>query len=365
MKRRKTLILIAIASFLLILITLFFAPTKNQQQSGSTFNRQPDGYAAWYEYMKGKNINIQRSEKPFQKLIKNNDSPLTLLQIKPNSQQYFYSSINADWVKKGNNLIIVGVKEFPTKAEFSTIHNSDFGMIKIETSRRRKYQYPTKSILKDEFGDIVWKNQIGKGEITKIVTPYFAANAYQDYTANYEFLAELVTKYNQPIWVDEYLHGYKDEEVIKEEIGQDLFSYLAKKPLMIVFIQGIILLLVYLWGFNNRFGKPLKLFSPKINYSEAYINALSSVLHKSESSDFLVEMIGKEEQLQLQKQLGLGNTLLDNQTLIEVWQNQGGNKKQLQSILSFPTKKTRFQEKDLLIWLNQWQTIRNFNLKNK
>jgi hypothetical protein len=359
MKQKKVLVIGAIALFIIILITLFFAPNNNQQQSGSTYNRQPDGYAAWYEYMIKKGVKIKRGEKPFQQLIKENNSPITLVKIQPLLDWYYQTNEELNFVKKGNNLIILGVKQLVTKANFITMQNTDLGMIKIETSRRANNQSSTQSILKDNFGDIVWKKKINKGEITQIVTPYFAANAYQDYSANYEFLAKLVTQYNQPIWVDEYLHGYKDKEVIKQEIGEDLFSYLSKKPLLIIFIQSIILLLVCIWGFNYYFGKPITLSVPKINNSKAYIDALAAVLQKAESSDFLLEIIGKEERLQLQKQLGLGSKLLDSQTLLDVWQNQEGNKKELQSLLSLQSKKSIINNTILLKWLNGWQKLRN------
>lgn len=365
MKQKKVLLITAIALCIIILITLFFAPNNNQQQSGSTYNRQPDGYAAWYEYMIKKGVKIKRAEKPFQQLIKDNNSPITLVKIKPLLEAYYQTNEELNLVKQGNNLIILGVKQPVTKANFITMQNTDLGIIKIETSRRGNNQYSTQSILKDNFGDIVWKEKFDKGEITQIVTPYFAANAYQDYSANYEFLAKLVSQYNQPIWVDEYLHGYKDKEVIKQEIGGNLFSYLVQKPIIIIFIQGIILLLVCIWGFNHYFGKPITLSVPKINNSKAYVDALAGVLQKAESSDFLLEIIGKEERLQLQKQLGLGSKLLDNQTLLDVWQNQQGNKQELQSLLSLQSKQSNLNNITLLKWLNGWQKIRDFSLKLK
>lgn len=358
MKQKKILIISVIFLLIIILITLFFAP-NNQQQSGSTYNRQPDGYAAWYEYMIKKGVKIQRVEKPFQQLIKESKSPITLIRIKPLLEEYYQTNEELNFLKKGNNLILLGIQQPATKAKFSTMQNSAFGMIKIETSRRANNIDFTKSVLKDDFGSIVWQETIGKGEITEIVTPYLAANAYQDYSSNYEFLAKLVTQYNQPILVDEYLHGYKDKQAIKQEIGEDLFSYLVKKPIIIIFSQGLVLLLICIWGFNHHFGKPIGLSSSKINNSKAYIDALAMVLQKAKSTDFLLEIIGKEEQLQLQKRLGLGNRLLDSQSLLDILQIQERNKKELQSLFSLKSKHNHLNDANLLNWLKAWEKLRH------
>ena len=361
MKRKKNWIVGAIALSIIILITLIAAPTSNQLQSGSTYNRQPDGYADWFEYMAGQGVKVQRWEKSPQDLLQQRDSTITLLRIQPKLNWHYQTSPEQKWLKKGNNLILLGVRQPATKAKFSTMQTSDVGMVKIDTSRRAKSK---SQLLGDRFGAIVWKESMGKGEIIKATTPYLGANAYQDYSANYKFLAGLVTQYNQPIWVDEYLHGYKDKKVIEREIGGSLFPYLAKTPLLVVLIQGLILLLICLGSFNRRWGPAIKLSSPKINNTQAYVEALAAVLEKADSSDFIIEVLGKEEQLQLQKQLGLGDRLLDSQTLLDLWPMHWGNKQQLQSLLQLQAKKRHLREKELLNWLNGWQKIRNFSIES-
>lgn len=361
MKNKNNLIIGIIILIVIILITLFFAPNNNQQQSGSTYNRKPDGYAAWYEYMLNKGIKFQRWEKPFQALSEKNDQRITLLKIQPSLTYYYLTENERKWLKKGNNLIVLGIKTNPTKAKFSTIHNSELGIIKLETSRRSEKQ---SSILEDEFGAIIWQDIIEKGEFTQVVTSYFAANAYQNYQGNYQFLERLVTKYNQPIFIDEYLHGYKDKQTIQEEFDDNLISYLLQTPLIILVIQGLILFIICIWSFNKRFGQIIKILPPKINNSKAYINALAAVLEKAESSEFILEIIGKEEQKQLQKQLGLGNKLLSHQALIDIWQNQSKNKLLLEALFQLQLKKTSLNETELLNWLNEWQKILTFNLNS-
>jgi hypothetical protein len=370
-----------------------------------------------------------------------------------------------DWIKSGNTLVLLGVHQPVTDAPFSTKHPTTAGSVKIDTQRRAKNIQD--GLLGDRFGAIVWERSIGKGQVIFATTPHLAANAYQDFQGNYEFLAQLVTQsgvlgqqptadnraianrstgnsqnsrwvdeyihgykdseliikreyaYNRstanrpsnnnqsggsgqqgtadnrsttnrpsgnkqsggpgqqgtsgnrstanqptdnsqtPVWVDEYIHGHKDSEVIKREQREDIFSYLAKTPLFPAFVQGFVLLLVAIWALNRRFGKPLTLSAPVVDNSEAYIQALGGVLQKANSSEFILEVVGKEEQLQLQKALGLGQVLLDHKSLVDAWVQQTGHPAaELEQLLQVQSRKGRMSESGLLTWLRKWEQIR-------
>ena len=143
-------------------------------------------------------------------------------------------------------------------------------------------------------------------------------------------------------------------------------GYLAKTPLFPALVQVVVLLLVLIWSENRRFGKPVTLDTPVIDNSQAYIQALAGILQKAESSDFVLEMVGKEEQLQLQKVLGLGQILVENEVLLKVWQDQTGkNAAELDAVLKLQVKKHRISEQDLISWLGKWQSLRkNHNSKS-
>ncbi len=431
---RKLWIFGAITIGAIILITLVAAPTSNKLMSGSTYSRSPDGYGAWYAFMSERGTPIQRWQKPFSALVNSKEakSPITFLRVNSNLTTQDIGSSEKDWVKKGNTLVILGVRQPVTDAPFSTMQDSPEGKIKIDTRRRqRKYQqYPkdNKQILGDKFGAIVWHEEIEKGKIIFVTTPHLAANAYQDIPGNYELLAKLVTqsgamerrswgetknisiifpntsetkirKYlpqtnntsakktrklfpqtnntsaakstaqaTTNIWVDEYIHGYKDSEVLncqnqstnspdcKQE--QTLFGYLANTAIFPAFLQGLIILLITIWAANRRFGQPVTITTPVVNNSEAYILALAGVLQKAGSSEFILDIVGKEEQLQLQKSLGLGDILLDPESLINAWGQQTGHPATaLEQLLEEQAEKPRMRDKDLLNWLEKWQKI--------
>ena len=381
----------AIAITAITIVTLLFAPANNKVNSGSTYNRAPDGYGAWYAFMSKRGTEVQRWQKPFEDFAKNQDAkpPSTLLRIYSKLIPEVVSDTEKKWVEQGNTLVNLGVRAPVTPAPFSSLHPASAGEIKIDTGRR--HPSDKKQVLDDRFGAIVWKESVGKGTVYFASTSHLAANAYQDFPGNYEFLAGLVTQLEggeqeiegteqalavkliqnssnpqsqgtsktlNKVWVDEYIHGYKDSEVIEREYQGNLFTYLAKTPLFPVLIQATIILLVAIFAGWNRLGQPVTLSGPQVDNSEAYIQALAGVLQKANSTDFAVEIIGKEEQLQLQKAL-LGQGSLESETLTNAWVQQTGRKAaELSELLPSPSHKRRISDSDLLAWLGKWQQIR-------
>ena len=372
LSNRRLWLLGAIAIGAIIVITLLAAPANNKLNNGSTYNRAPEGYGAWYAFMSERGTPVQRWRKPFEDLAKNKNAkqPVTLLRIySPLTIDNIYGK-ERDWVESGNTLVALGVRQPVTNASFSTRLNSPAGSVKIDTQRRAKDI--KNQLLGDRFGAIVWEESIGKGRVIFATTPYLAANAYQDFQGNYEFLAQLVTQsgageqasngenpIQNTVWVDEYIHGYKDSDVIKREQGGNVFSYLAKTPVFPIFVQGLILLLIAIGAGNRRFGKPVTLSTPAVDNSEAYIQALAGVLQKANSSEFILDVVGKEEQLQLQKALFLGRQQLNHQALIDAWVRQTGRPAtELEQLLQMQSRNHRMSETDLLTWLGKWEQIR-------
>ncbi|NET73610.1 MAG: DUF4350 domain-containing protein, partial [Sphaerospermopsis sp. SIO1G2] len=81
-RRQKMIWLGAIALAVIVLMSIFVAPST-KINVGSTYNRAPDGYGAWYAFMQAQGANIQRWQKPFSEITTETE-PLTLLQV--NSQ---------------------------------------------------------------------------------------------------------------------------------------------------------------------------------------------------------------------------------------------------------------------------------------
>jgi hypothetical protein len=368
--RQRQWLLIAIAIVVIILLTLIAAPNSGGKRNdiGSTYGRNPYGYGAWYEYMSEGKIPIKRWEKPFSELIADDLQDVTYIQIRNQTDfqlsrltPHYLAAPEKEWVSQGNTLVIIGEHQSATAAPFkSLITDRDQPLssrqITIETTRRHQPVGQTKALLADQHGAVVWQQEVGKGKVIYSATPYLAANAYQNLD-NYEFLAELVSQ-NQAIWVDEYIHGYKDQETLVDEQQEDILSYLVKTPLFLLFIQMIVIASVATAAAYRRFGKPLTPKTAIADNSTAYIEALSGVLEKANSTDFVVETIGKDEQRKLQQFLGLGKSLVDQNTLSVAWKKQHNKSAdELIQLLQINQAKTKISETKLIEWIQKWQKI--------
>lgn len=370
MKRPNRLTIFAVIILgVLIFITLFAAPNSSKLNNGSTYNRAPEGYGAWYSYMQRRG-KIERWQRPAID-IKSKKDLITLLQVNPPQFGVAPEYELQGWIEKGNNLIVLDYTGKATGAGFSTIHKSSVGNVKIDTTKRYEISFPKSEVeplLSDDRGAIVWQTRYGKGKVIYSVTPELAANAYQNEPGNFEFLAQLASDNNKrKIYIDEYIHGYKDKD-IKEVKGEgNIQTYFIQKPIFTAFIQAGILLLVLIFAQNRRFGKITTLEAPTVDNSQAYIQALAAVLQKADSTDFVVEMVGKEEINQLTLNLGLGKknlidvTAPDSEELLSVWQNKFGVGSDLESALHVQSQQgqsRRLSEKDLIAWLRKWGNIR-------
>ncbi|NJR38291.1 MAG: hypothetical protein HC781_04890 [Leptolyngbyaceae cyanobacterium CSU_1_4] len=191
-----------------------------------------------------------------------------------------------------------------------------------------------------------------------MVTPHLAANAYQNEPGNFKFLTKLVTAPGNPIWVDEYSHGFRDPTAIaQQDKSGSLARYLAQTSLPVLALQALIILLVLIWEKNQRFGLPLKLLPPQIDNSEAYIQALAGVLQQANCGRFVWETVGKAERAYVQRSLGLGADPLASQVILEAWVQQTGQPATaLEAVLSPPPQK-RPNRQELLTWLEKVQTL--------
>lgn len=400
MTGRKQWIVAGIVLLVLVCLSLVVAPQRSNLPQGSTYSRAPGGYGAWYAAMQQQGVEIQRWQKPLDELVQPASkhpktvpiahseppisgtqitSPITLLRI--DSGQGWLDYPGDAWIEQGNVLIQLGHRfDSPslgvslskiTDAPFTTLLPSSAGQVKLQTSRRFTPVSPKDPafkdraipefdpLLSDDDGVVVLERAIGKGRMILAVTPFLAANAYQDEPGNFQFLSNLATAAKHPIWVDEFIHGYKDQSVITEETSDSLLRYLAKTPLLLIAIQAVIILVVLVWGKNQRFGTPIALTSPKIDNSEAYMRALAGVLQKANCSEFVVETVGKAEQIQMQRSLGLGTELLDPAIVVNAWMQQTGqHAAELSDLLELAHHPRRLPESELLIWLKTVQTLR-------
>ncbi|NJM49415.1 MAG: DUF4350 domain-containing protein, partial [Alkalinema sp. RU_4_3] len=205
---------------ILAAVVLFFSLLSggNSVTSGSTYVRTPDGYGAWFQYMEQRGHRIDRWRKASDKLFGQGGEGETLLRVESRLVRGYawegglMNEPLKKWVERGNTVVVLGVQEDVSAAPFQSKVSHGVGEVAIAT--RRRYGRQVKSpLLEDRFGAVVWSRGVGKGQVVLATTPYLAANAYQDGAGNFKFLEKVITDL-QPggrIWVDEYLHGFRDD----------------------------------------------------------------------------------------------------------------------------------------------------------
>jgi Domain of unknown function (DUF4350) len=366
----------------IVLITVISAMGGDARLAGSSYSIAPNGYNHWYQTTIDRGVKIKRWQKSFPKLAQSSeyDRGTTLLQVQPQSVELDITSQQQEWVSKGNTLVILGVDAPARETTFQQDLESSQGKIRIETTRRFRANIngnkilkdaDRSAILKDRSGSVVTEFKLAEGKIIVATTPHLAANAYQDFQPNNDLLTELVTRDRQQVLVDEYIHGYTDRKPIIDPVtgevktddenrdNNDTLSYLASTPLIVVFLNLLLGILVLAWQQNRRFGKVVIPKLPEIDNSEAYIQALGGVLRQANSIEFVLQNIGKAEQLSWQQKLGLGKErLVETQTLITAWENQTElPTEDLRFVLQLTAAARRTSAAELTTWLRKIREI--------
>ena len=373
---RRTLMLGLLALALLLGLLILGAPAAGRRDSGSTWHRGPAGYSAWYESLAQQGVTVQRWQRPVGNLLErldnnNEDTFTTLVQNSPAQAETLLAVLPGfidqqdlpavlpwvpEWLEAGHRLVVLGVKTPVTAAPFSQTLSSEAGPVQVDTRRRYPAGRNLGTALDDEYGAVVWQQTIDSGQFVVAATPHLAANAYRDQPGNFALLSDLVTDEGGRVWVDEYLHGYRDEEAIAADLGGDSWlHYLARTPLVVFVGQALVVTLIALLALNRRLGQRRNLQPPVIDNSRAYIEALAGVLHKANSHDFVVQTLGQAERVQLQKALGLGHTPLPVEQLQAAWNQRSARPAaDLAHLLNPPTPKGDRQLRD---WLKRLQSL--------
>ena len=381
---------------LLVGVLLVAAPATSRLDSGSTWSRAPAGYSAWFESLADGGIQINRWQRPVSQLIDllnhgpenldgtsptliqhsaapgQTNTPATLVVVLPD----FFEAAELPglvpwlpaWLEAGHRLVVLGVKTPATAAPFNQTLDSPFGDIDIQTRRRYEGSLPTSSrILADDYGTVIWRDEgelfyrsnARSGDLFLVGTPFLAANAYLDAPGNFALLTDLVTRHNGQIWVDEYLHGYRDLQAEGDPASNTTWiSYIAQTPWLVFGVQALIVVLLAILALNRRLGHRLTVTSPPVDNSRAYIDALAGVLRKANSHGFVVQTISQAERMALQKALGLGGQPVSDEQLTAAWQQQ--TDAPAADLAPIVAARAPRQEDQLKAWLQQLQSVHQF-----
>jgi hypothetical protein len=361
---------------LLCLSVIVTVAAPQSYPKGSSYDRSLSGYAQWYEFMEAQNHPIRRWRKAYSQL---KGEGQTLIQV-ADAERFQNPSLESveilDWVNQGNTLIRLSWSGDVSGAPFRSELPTPKGAVQIETTRRYDTRTRNSStvLLKDSFGGVIQSESYEKGQIIRGVYPWIGSSIYAQTGANFQTLADLATQRKGTIWVDEWIHGYRDRDpnpAVAEAKTQDLWAYLAHRPIAVMAGQGMLLMLLLLWGQNQRFGAILKIASPPRNSSEQYIQALADTLNTHGHTEYVLTLLGQSFRDRLRTQLRLLRAVPSAEGDREIateWATATGRpasellellkQSNAEQLNAEPTRtEKRLRDNELLIWVQQADTI--------
>lgn len=334
--------------------------------NGSSYDSSLSGYAQWYEFMKTQNHPIQRWRRDYSHLQGQKQTLIQVADVERFQDPNIESAEILDWVKQGNTLILLRWGGEVSGAPFRSGLTTPRGVVQIETTRR--YQNRSENfddgLLKDSFGTAIGSETLEKGTVIKSVYPWIGSGIYAQKGANFQVLADLATGQKGTIWVDEWLHGYRDIEktpALAKAKPQDLWSYFARRPIAVMAGQGVLLIALLLWGQNQRFGALLRMTPPPRNSSEQYIQALADTLNTHGHTEYVLALLGQSLRDRLRSRLGIvgadGSGETDGAIATEWAVVTGRPSSELLELLKQSRAQKRLKDSELLAWVGQADTI--------
>jgi hypothetical protein len=358
-----------VALGLLVLGLLFGLAAPQTYPAGSTYDSSLKGYAQWYALMQQQGHPIRRWQRSYDKLKELKETGQTLIQVadvEVNVAENLESSDIRDWVKQGNRLIILAWGGWVSSAAFRSNIPSPQGAVQVETTRRFLTSRDTTPVLQDAAGNVICSKTLGKGEIIEGSYPYLGANVYAQRQRNLQFLAALAAQQDGTLWVDEWLHGYRDRDpngtsASAKAEDQSLWDYLARQPVALLLGQGVLLCLLVLWSVNQRFGRLLSLAPPSRNNSEQYIQALADTLNAHGHRAYVLSILGQSLRNRLQARLGLGWEVTTNRVpdtvIANAWATATGRpSRELLELLEQTHASDQISDQALLQWARTAET---------
>ncbi|MEH7335744.1 DUF4350 domain-containing protein [Neobacillus drentensis] len=276
---RKTWLWLISVLMLFILISFFtFSPKPQSFPRYVTDSPSPTGVKAIYTYL-NKETDVAIWGKPPEMLPQTAKNKL-LIMIEPSiqltteeMQKYvaFMRDGNTILLLKDNPNGMFGVKTVSNKdAAPNTIFNSENRVVKslVESSHRLKTSNQDKILLHDHLGPIALKRTLGKGQLIVAVTPEWMTNQNILKLDNLSQILLLIKEGNSnAILLDEYIHGQWNDK-----------GFLSAFPkwLLLIFLQGALIIILWLWLKGKRFGP---IFMPReetVRFSDEGIRAMTA-----------------------------------------------------------------------------------------
>lgn len=262
----------------------------------------------------------------------------TLILIAPSERpDSTASDYLLDWIKKGNNLIyvdslamsygkslldkmglsckklpiaLVDADIAPEPAAVSSVGARLFEHVDhVHLSQDGFIKGGTTLFAKDGHALIVQK-QVGKGHVLVIANPLFLSNrsiGLEACQGNFQFVANWLADRKGKVLIDQYCHGVSQSD--------NVFTYVLRGPLGLAALQAILLLVVAVLSFHQRFGRVLRYRSHRKISSLEHVDGLASVFERGRARAAILEIYFQQARLVLCRKIGI-SPHVDDETLL-------------------------------------------------
>lgn len=316
----------------------------------STFNSKPSGYSGLFQLLGKVGINCRHWQFPYRRL---GEVKGTLVLVGPNeSLQDFEIDQLLSWVAQGNKLVYldrftysVG-RHILTKLGLDAHDSPSLSEQRLAvTGERSEFTYVPSLVvsgetrldggaplLQDRSGILLTEVKHGEGQILMGAVPALGSNKHlgsPDHWPNFQFLANWLSTTDGDVFFDEICHGYSQ--------ATNVFVYLGRGPVGLIFLQVVVILLVALTSSAQRFGSTQAVISTRKISNMEFINGLANTFRRAKAADLVWDFISHAFRAKLCKALGVSSHEGADK-LVAAWsQATGAKEADLESHLSSST----------------------------
>lgn len=277
---KQTWIWLTILLVIFVMVNYFaFSLKPKEYPAYVSDSPSPTGVKAIYTYFNHEMDGKRWTGSPNQ--LPKNDKGEMILMVEPSIPDKKEMKSYMDFIKAGNSIILfknnpkgmfdVGTKSIkvPKNKTLEVLDQEQEGYrAEVPSTVRLVKKTGDQTLLKDKAGTIALKRTLGKGNIIVTLTPGWMTNGQVLKNDHLPLILKLMGEnHKQTVLFDEYLHG-------NQTSSNQLLVY--PKWFLLTMLQGIILLLLWLWYKGKRFGP---IFIPReesVRFSDEGIRALSA-----------------------------------------------------------------------------------------
>jgi hypothetical protein len=277
---KQTWIWVTILLVIFVMVNYFaFSLKPKEYPAYVSDSPSPTGVKAIYTYFNHEMDGKRWTGSPNQ--LPKNDKGEMILMVEPSIPDKKEMKSYMDFIKAGNSIILfknnpkgmfdVGTKSIkvPKNKTLEVLDQEQEGYrAEVPSTVRLVKKTGDQTLLKDKAGTIALKRTLGKGNIIVTLTPGWMTNGQVLKNDHLPLILKLMGEnHKQTVLFDEYLHG-------NQISSNQLMVY--PKWFLLTMLQGIILLLLWLWYKGKRFGP---IFIPReesVRFSDEGIRALSA-----------------------------------------------------------------------------------------